>query len=114
MLLDTGASVTSFYSRFAASFPELLADAPTVSSTSGVIGEASLSRPSRQLGELRFEVGGTSFTITGAKAYADQRPSYDGALGQDILSVGFIADFGAMTFELAPRSKGAQVKSGAP
>jgi predicted aspartyl protease len=112
MLLDTGASVTSFYSRFAASFPELVAGAPVVSSTSGVIGEASLSRQARRLGELRFDVGGTAFTITGAKAYADQRPSYDGALGQDILHVGFIADFGTMTFELAP--KGAQVKSGAP
>ena len=105
MLLDTGASGTSFNARFAASFPELVADAPTVSSTSAAIGNASLSRQARRLGELRFEVGGTSFAIDGAHAYADQRPSYDGVLGQDILRTGFIADFDAMTFELAPRSR---------
>lgn len=105
MQLDTGASVTSFNARFAASFPELVANAPAVSSTSAVIGEASLSRHARRLGELRFEFGGTSFTLAGANAYADQRPAYDGALGQDILSVGFVADFDAMTFELAPSGR---------
>jgi predicted aspartyl protease len=103
MLLDTGASVTSFNARFAASFPELVADAPTVSNTSGVIGEASLSRQAGRLGQLRFEVGGTNFTISGAPAFEEQRPSYDGAFGQDILRMGFIADFETMTFELGPQ-----------
>jgi hypothetical protein len=112
MLLDTGASGTSFNTRFAASFPELVADAPKVSTKSSVIGEASLSRQARRLGELSFDVGGTTFTIAGADVHEDRRPAYHGILGQNVLRIGFIADFEAMIFELAPR--GLQVKSGAP
>ena len=105
LLLDTGASATGFYERFATSFPELVADARRVTTKSAVIGEAALSREARKLGELRFEVGGTSFSLTGANMHDDRRPAYHGILGQDLLRAGFIADFGAMTFELAPRSK---------
>jgi hypothetical protein len=104
LLLDTGASVTSFHDRFAASFPALVANAPKISSKSAVIGEASLSRQARKLGELRFEIGGTGFAITGAEVHEDRRPAYHGVLGQDVLRAGFIADFDAMTFELAPQA----------
>jgi predicted aspartyl protease len=100
MLLDTGASVTGFYARFAASFPDLVASAPTSSSTSAVIGETSLSRQARLLSELRLDAGG-AFAITGAYVHDDDRPAYHGVLGQDVLRRGFTADFEAMTFELA-------------
>ncbi len=109
LLLDTGANVTSFNARFAASFPELVANAPIVATKSAVIGEASLLRQARRLGELRFEVGGRGFAVAGANVYDDQRPAYHGVLGEDILRAGFTADFGTMIFELAPSSK-VQVK----
>ncbi|HEV7690582.1 MAG TPA: pepsin/retropepsin-like aspartic protease family protein [Hyphomonadaceae bacterium] len=92
-LLDTGANATFFNARFAKSFPDLIANAPKVFSTSAVIGEASLARQARRLGELRFEVGGTGFAMTGADVYEDERPAYHGILGQDVLRAGFAADF---------------------
>jgi hypothetical protein len=103
MMLDTGASVTSFHDRFAASFPELVANAPQVSVRSAVIGDASLSRQARRLGPLPFDFGGTAITIDGANVYDDRRPAYHGVLGQDVLRGGFTADFEAMTFALAPQ-----------
>jgi predicted aspartyl protease len=111
-LLDTGANGAFFNSRFADTFPELVADAPKVSTKTAVIGEASLSRQARQLGELRFEIGGKSLVVTGANVYDDNRPAYHGVLGQALLRTGFVADFGKMTFELAP--KGMLAKSAAP
>jgi predicted aspartyl protease len=102
LLIDTGANGAFFNDRFAQSFPELVAGAPTVSTMAAVIGEASLSRQARQLGELRFEIGGRSFTITGANLYDDDRPAYHGVLGLAALRTGFVANFGAMTFEFVP------------
>lgn len=110
LLLDTGASGTNFYGRFATSFPELVADAPKVSVKSGVIGEAALSRDARRLGQVRFDVGGITFGVAGANVYEDQRPAYHGVLGQDVLRIGFIADFEAMTFRLGPQASA--VKAG--
>jgi hypothetical protein len=105
MHLDTGANATTFNARFMASFPELMADTPAVSTTSAAIGNASLSRQARKLREFRIDIGGTGVTLDGAHAYEEKRPAYDGALGQDALRKGFIADFDEMIFELAPRSK---------
>ncbi len=104
MLLDTGASLTEFFARFAVSFPDLVATASTVSARSAVIGDASLSRSARRLGPLRLDIGGASLALTGADVHEDQHPSYHGVLGQDFLRQGFTVDFDAMTFELTPCS----------
>jgi predicted aspartyl protease len=112
MLLDTGANGTFFNARFADAFPELVANAPKVSTKASVIGEASLSRQARRLGQLGVEIGGRSFTISGAELYDEDRPAYHGVLGQALLRAGFVADFGTMTFAFA--AKGIVAKSPAP
>ena len=103
MLLDTGASLTEFFARFAASFPDLVATAPNVSARSAVIGDASLSRSARRLGPLRLDIGGASLTLAGADVHEDQHPSYHGVLGQDFLRQGFTVDFDELAPRRAPR-----------
>src|SRR5262249_21195984 len=95
LLVDSGANTSSLNGRFAADFVDRMAKAQEGKGAQGGAGGVNYDVKQRKLSDFPISVGGRIATMSSITVSDNVENDRHGALGEDVLGLGFSIDFDA-------------------